>query len=192
MLEKRGLCEEDNGRGERAIHRRVNVTPLMKLKFYVRRKSMNDRKTIQLTGYFYGIIVFLIVFGVAAFSIYLVYLLVVKASTNQFANTTVLQAMLTLIISILIGTILTKSLESRNAKRLEVFKIKKDVSINIINLSGVLLSSDESEKQKAFELLHNENVKVKLFFDDETVGAVKKFLEEKSLSSYGEMTDMLK
>lgn len=153
---------------------------------------MNDKKTIKLTGYFYGIILFLIVFGVAAFSIYLVYLLVVKASTNQFADTTVLQAMLTLIISVLIGTILTKSLESRNAKRLEVFKIKKDVSINIINLSGVLLSSDESEKQKAFEILHNENMKVKLFFDDETVRAVKKFLEEKTLSSYGEMTDMLK
>ncbi|MGG4107985.1 hypothetical protein AAXB25_29260 [Paenibacillus lautus] len=152
---------------------------------------MKERKTIKLTGYFYGIILFLIVFGVAAFSVYLVYLLVVKASTNQFADTTVLQAMLTLIISVLIGTILTKSLESRNAKRLEVFKIRKDVSINI-NLSGVLLSSDESEKQRAFEILHNENMKVKLFFDDETVRAVKKFLEEKSLSSYEEMTDMLK
>lgn len=158
----------------------------------VELKRMNEDRPIKITGYFYGIIMFLIVFGVAAFTIYLMYLLIVKASTNEFTNTIVLQAMLTLIISVILGTILTKSLESRNAKRIEVFKVKKDVSLTIINLAGIILSTENDEKFKAMELLNNENYKVKLFFDDDTVRAVKQFLEERSLSTYGTMTDLLK
>ena len=153
---------------------------------------MEENKSIKLSGYFYGTILFLIVFGVAAFTIYLIYTLIVKASTNEFANTTILQAMLTLLISVLLGTILTKSLESRNAKKLEVFKVKKDVSITIINLAGIILTAESDEKLKAMELLNNENYKVKLFFDDDTVRAVKHFLEETSLVAYGTMTDLLR
>lgn len=144
-------------------------------------------------GCIYGISMFLVLFGFIGFVIYLLYVLISKASSGEFTDITLLQAMLTAVFSVLGGTLLSKKLEERNAKSSELFKIRSNIGLKIIDLGGLILCSNEiAEINKAVNLLINENVKVKIFFDDEVVKAINYFLEKKSPSAYEAMTDKLK
>lgn len=151
-------------------------------------------KHVEISGYGYGIIIFLIIFGFLAFVVHLGYTLILKASTNEFADTTLIQGMFTLFFTVIIGTWLTKSLEAKNAKKLELYKVMQGVSLSIVNLSSIVLSadSDEQQKKKAIDLLVDESVKVKLFFDDETLKDVNHFITEKTPASYNNLIDRLK
>ncbi|WP_416150230.1 hypothetical protein ACM26V_04375 [Salipaludibacillus sp. HK11] len=114
------------------------------------------------------------------------------ASTNQFADNTILQILLTLIFSVIIGSYLTKKFERKNQKELEIFKIRNKIVLTIVDLAGMIISRKDSKKEKALELLHNENVKVKLYFDDSMVKYVNDFLEKQSESSYHSLVNILK
>jgi hypothetical protein len=143
--------------------------------------------------YWYGIGMMTLFLAAFAFLCYLGYQLIIKASNKEFQNTTILQTLITLVFTVVIGTVISKSLEARNAKRLETYKVQKEIALTIINLAGVILTEkEEEEKQTAKTLLNNENVKVKLFYNDETCIAVKDFLENSSYNTYETMTDLLK
>ena len=86
------------------------------------QKSIGDKKGSA--GYYVYSIIIGIVIGIATifgfiFVIYLLYDLIVKAATNQFADKAIVYGVLSLIFSVFGGAILNKKLEFRNAKRLE-------------------------------------------------------------------------
>ncbi len=132
---------------------------------------MNENKK----GYWiYSTIVVIIAFGLFGFWGYLIYDLVIKLSEQDFSNNTVVQALFSLVTTVFLGGYFTKILERRNAKKLEVFKVRKDISLTIIDYATVLYYHPENEKIK--ELLKAETIKVKLYFNNEVLKAINAFL----------------
>ncbi|MBE6684749.1 MAG: hypothetical protein E7592_03765 [Ruminococcaceae bacterium] len=132
---------------------------------------MNENKK----GYWiYSIVAIIIGMSLFAFWGYLVYDLVLKLSEKDFSNNTVVQALFSLVTTVFLGGYFTKFLESRNAKKIEVFKVQKDISLNIIDYATALYYHPENERVK--ELLKAETTKVKLYFDNAVLKAIIAFI----------------
>jgi len=135
-----------------------------------------------------------IIFGMALFAFvgYLIYDLVIKLSEKDFSNNTVVQALITLIITVFIGGYFSKWLERRNAKKLCLYQTRIDISLKLIDLSSEFYR-DQNELIK--NMLIFESSKVKLFFDDDTLKCLNKFIESNKndmLNNYNYLIDKLK
>lgn len=135
-----------------------------------------------------------IIFGMALFAFvgYLIYDLVIKLSEKDFSNNTVVQALITLIITVFIGGYFSKWLERCNAKKLCLYQTRIDISLKLINLSSEFYR-DQNDLLK--NMLIFESSKVKLFFNDDTLICLNKFIEsnkEDMLNNYNSLIDKLK
>lgn len=140
---------------------------------------MNDNKK----GYYvYSCIA--VIFGMALFAFlgWLIYDLILKLSNQDFSNNTVVQALITLIITVFIGGYFSKWLEIRNHKKLELYKIQTSISLKIIDLATILYHHPESIEAK--ELLIAESHKVKLYFDDNLLKNLNQFMREEDKGQY--------
>lgn len=134
--------------------------------------NMNENKK----GYWiYSVIAIVIGMSLFAFWGYLLYDLVLKLSEKDFSNNTVVQALFSLVTTVFLGGYFTKILERRNAKKLEVFKVQKDISLKVIDYATVLYYHPENVQVK--ELLIAETIKVKLYFDDDVLKATNEFIK---------------
>ena len=149
---------------------------------------MNENKK----GYwFYSTIVVVLFVCLFAFLGYLIYDLVVKLADKDFSNNTVIQALITLVITVFIGGYFSKWLERNNSKKIEVFKLQRDISLNIVDLSTALMYHPDNENIK--QLLIAESSKVKLYFDDDTLKILNKFItEDDKKANYSVLIDSLK
>lgn len=151
-------------------------------------------KETQKGYWIYSIITIIFFIGLFAFVAYLLYDLVMKLATTQISNDTLIQSLITLIITVFIGGYFSKYLEHRNNKRLETYKTQKEIALNIIDLMGMIIYN--KNKEQAIQLLIAESYKVKLFFDDELLKSINSFCQEKDTNKYNEyyidITDKLK
>ena len=153
---------------------------------------MNENKK----GYWvYSIFAVIVGFGLFAFWGYLIYDLIIKLSGQDFSDNTILQALISLIVTVFLGGYFSKGLEQRNAKKIEVFKIQRAIALNVVDESTVLYHHPTNIEAK--EALIAESVKVKLFFDDQTLSAIDGFLNalddnEERNRTYVLLSDQLK
>lgn len=126
-------------------------------------------------GYWvYSVVAVVCGFSLFGYLGYLIFDLVIKLSVQDFSNNTVIQALLTLIITVFIGGYFSKWLENKNAKNLELYKIKTKISLNIIDLASILLENQQNNEVR--NLLHTESIKVKLYFSDDVFKSITVFL----------------
>lgn len=132
---------------------------------------MNNEKK----GYWiYSIIAVILGFSLFGWIGYLIYDLVIKLSEKDFSNNTVVQALITLVVTVFIGGYFSKWLELKNTKKIELYKIRTEISLKIIDLaSAFYYIQDENIKN----LLIAESSKVKLYFDDEVLKNLNNYLE---------------
>lgn len=132
---------------------------------------MNNEKK----GYWiYSIITITLGFILFGWLGYLIYDLVIKLSEKDFSNNTVVQALITLVVTVFIGGYFSKLLEFKNTKKIELYKIRTEISLKIIDLaSAFYYIQDENIKN----LLIAESSKVKLYFDDEVLKNLNNYLE---------------
>lgn len=125
-----------------------------------------------------------IIFGMSlfAFFAYLIYDLIIKLSEKDFSNNTVIQALITLVITVFLGGYFSKWLERRNAKKLELIKIQNEIALTIVDLSSALLYAPDDEMM--IRAMVKESSKVKLYFDDETLKTLNTFIEAKDKNIY--------
>jgi len=153
-------------------------------------KEIKGEKTAAV----YGVTMMIVILTFFGVILYLIYTLIDNASRGNFTDNSIIQALITFATTVVAGTLINKNLERRNTKDAERNKIRNDISLKLIDLSGIALSKHRTEKEKeiAIEMIGNENIKVKLFFNDEVVLAVNSFLEKPNSQSYNLMTDILK
>lgn len=116
-------------------------------------------------NYIYSIIILIAFFVLLGFFGYLVYDLIIKLSEKDFSNNTVIQALITLIITVFLGGYFSKYLERRNAKKIELLKTQRDIALQVVDLASLYLYKSDDENIK--HLLLTEESKIKLFFNDE-------------------------
>lgn len=127
-------------------------------------------------GYWlYSIIAVIIGMSLFGFLGYLLYDLILKLSEKDLSNNTIIQALITLIITVFLGGYFSKWLERKNAKKLEIFKIQREISIRVIDYATTLYYHPDALRDK--ELLKAESVKIKIFFDDKTLKSVNQYIE---------------
>ncbi len=132
---------------------------------------MNENKK----GYWiYSIIAIIVGMSLFAFWGYLIYDLVLKLSDKDFSNNTVVQALISLVTTVFLGGYFTKGLEQRNAKKLELFKTQRDISLSVVDYATALYYHPENQQIK--ELLKNESTKVKLYFDNDVLKALNEYI----------------
>lgn len=132
---------------------------------------MNERKK----GYWiYSIVVIIIGFALFAFWGYLIYDLILKLSEKDFSNNTVIQALISLIVTVFLGGYFSKHLERRNAKKLEILNTQKDIAIRIIDLASEYYYAPKNEEIRRF--LFAEKSKVQLFFNKAVLSAMDSYL----------------
>lgn len=139
-------------------------------------------KETQKGYWIYSVIAIIFGMGLFAFFAYLLYDLIVKLATTEISNDTLIQSLITLIITVFIGGYFSKGLEQRNNKKLETYKVQKEVALNIIDLMGMIVHNNN--KEQAIQLLIVESYKVKLFFNDELLKSINNFCQEKDTSKY--------
>src|SRR5699024_4275940 len=122
----------------------------------------------------YSIVTVIIFCVLFAFWGYLVYDLIIKLSMKDFSNNTVVQALITLIISVYIVEYFSKSIESKIYKKNQLYKTRIDISLRLIDLASAYYreTTDEIKNMLIFE-----SAKVKLFFDDDTLKKLNIFIE---------------
>lgn len=151
-------------------------------------------KETQKGYWIYSVIAIIFGIGLFAFFAYLLYDLIIKLATTEISNDTLIQSLITLIITVFIGGYFSKGLEQRNNKKLETYKVQKEVALNIIDLVGMIVHNNN--KEQAIQLLIVESYKVKLFFDDELLKVINNFCQEKDTNKYNlyyiDITDKLK
>lgn len=142
--------------------------------------------------YIYSI--FAVLFFVILFSFlgYLIYDLILKLSIQDFTNNTVIQALITLIITVFIGGYFNKNLEHRNHKKLELYKIRTAISLNIIDLTSSLYHNPQNDVIR--NALISESNKVKLYFNDDVLRILNKYTESKDFNAqlYNSLIEELK
>lgn len=130
---------------------------------------------IHKKGYWiYSIIAIIVGMSLFAFIGYLIYDLIIKLSDKDFSNNTVIQALITLIITVFIGGYFSKWLELRNTKKIELYKIQTNISLVLIDLASEYTRNLENEHIKAS--LINESIKVKLYFSDSVLKTLNNFI----------------
>lgn len=151
---------------------------------------MNNKGSVMY--YVYSILVVAIIVFAFIFLGFLIYDLILKLSVQDFTNNTVIQALITLIITVFIGGYFNKHLEHRNHKKIELFKIKLNISLNLVNLASsyYYFPSDEQVRNA----LINESKKIKLYFDDDVLRALNLYLENinQKPELYDELINKLK
>ena len=81
-------------------------------------------------------------------------------------------------ITVFIGGYYSKWLEQKNYKKIELYKIQSDISINTINLATSLYHNPNNEQIK--QLLIAESSKINLYFSDEVLKRVNEFIKADS------------
>lgn len=150
---------------------------------------MNENKK----GYWiYSIVAIIVGMALFAFIGYLIYDLILKFADKDFSNNTVVQALITLIITVFIGGYFSKWLEHRNSKKNKIYETRIDISLRVIDLASEYYRNRSSEIKY---MLIFESAKVKLFFEDETLKRMNKFIEsndENIIDNYNYLIDNLK
>ena len=143
-------------------------------------------------GYWiYSIVAIIVGMGLFAFFAYLIYDLIIKLSEKDFSNNTVIQALITLIITVFLGGYFSKWLERRNTKKLELLKIQNKIALTLIDLSSAMIYSPDDELIR--QAIVKESSKVKLYFDDETLKTLNDFIKaENKKEYYDPLIDCLK
>lgn len=128
--------------------------------------------------------IFAIIFGMSlmGFIVYLFYDLIIKLTTTEITNETLVQSFITLIITVFAGGYFSENLKQKSNKNLEKFKVQQKIALNIIDFMGMIVRGDNIETAK--QLLINESYKVKLFFDDEILKSINAFCTEKNKEKY--------
>lgn len=150
---------------------------------------MNENKK----GYWiYSIIAIIIGMSLFAFIGYLIYDLILKLADKDFSNNTVIQALITLIITVFIGGYFLKWLEYKNTKKTKLYETRIDVSLRLIDLASEYYRNRSNEVKN---ILIFESAKVKLFFEDETLKKLNNFIESDDkniIDNYNALIDNLK
>lgn len=143
-------------------------------------------------GYWiYSIVAIIVGMGLFSFFAYLIYDLIIKLSEKDFSNNTVIQALITLIITVFLGGYFSKWLERRNTKKLELLKIQNKIALTLIDLSSAMIYSPDVELIR--QAIVKESSKVKLYFDDETLKTLNDFIKaENKKEYYDPLIDCLK
>lgn len=125
-----------------------------------------------------------------AFIGYLICDLIIKSADT---NNTLLQALITLIITVFIGVYFSKWLELRNTKKIELYKIQTNLSLVLIDLASEYARNIKNDDIKS--LLINESIKVKLYFPDSVLKALNNFIntsKENIVGNYNLLTEELR
>lgn len=140
--------------------------------------------------YWYGIGMFSIFLLFLGFVVYLVYTFIVRASNNEFSNTALIQTLLSFILTVVFGTVLSKNLDKRNARQSEIYKIKVDVAEKFV-LTGTLLlmCHDDADANKTLVQLQ---VRAKLFFKDEVLLQMNQFMKTKSQDDFDYIVELMR
>ena len=134
-------------------------------------------------GYWiYSIVTIIVFVGLFAFLGWLIYDLIIKLSDKDFSNNTVVQALITLVVTVFIGGYFSKWLEIRNSKKLELYKIQTTISLKLIDLASAAIHSPNNEQ--ILDLLICETSKVKLYFPDSVLKELNSFIEANDKKSY--------
>lgn len=142
-------------------------------------------------NYIYSIIILIAFFVLVGFFGYLVYDLIIKLSEKDFSNNTVIQALITLIITVFLGGYFSKYLERRNAKKIELLKTQRDIALQVVDLASMYLYKSDDENIR--HLLLTEESKIKLFFNDEVLSAMNSYLkQEPTKEKYEQLVDSMK
>lgn len=140
--------------------------------------------------YWYGIgmvLVFMFFFG---FVIYLVYTLIVKASNNEFSNVALIQSIGSLFFTVVIGTVLSKNLDKRNARQSEVYKIKVDVAEKFVLIGTLLLKEPDNEDANINYV--SLQVRAKLFFNNEVLNQMNQFIKTKAQTEFDNVIELMR
>ncbi len=140
--------------------------------------------------YIYSIIAVLAGFSLFGYAGYLLYDLIIKLSEKDFSNNTVIQALFTLFITVFIGGYFSKKLELRNLKQIEVYKIRTELSIKIIDYASHLFYNKNDDKAK--QILFAEQKKVFLYFDTETNSLLENYLKNIDIENFNELINVFK
>lgn len=145
-------------------------------------------------GYWiYCIFVILAFAGLLAFVAWLIYYIIIYLSNKDFSNNTIVQAILTLVVTVIIGGFFSKWLEHKYTKKLELYKIQTTISINLIDIASEYLHN-KSEHLR-YDLIC-ESCKVKLYFPDSVLKALNEFIQanhtNESEQKYTALMDELK
>lgn len=147
---------------------------------------MNENKK----GYWiYSTVAIIIGMLLFAFWGYLIYDLVIKLSEKDFSNNTVVQALFSLVTTVFLGGYFTKIMERKNAKKLEVFKTQKEISLVVIDYATALYYHPEDKRVK--ELLKAETTKIKLYFNNEVLKALVAFITAMENNESKEQQELL-
>lgn len=135
------------------------------------------------------VIIFVILF---AFFAWLIYDLIIRLSEKDFSNNTVVQALITLLITVFIGGFFSKWLEKRNIKAIELYKIQTTLSLNLIDLASEAMHRPKDKT--IHNLLIRESSKVKLYFPDDVLKELNTFInsDDKSIEQYNKVIDELR
>lgn len=146
---------------------------------------------VQEKGYWiYSITAVIVGMSLFAFIGYLICDLIIKSADT---NNTLLQALITLIITVFIGVYFSKWLELRNTKKIELYKIQTNISLVLIDLASEYARNIKNDDIKS--LLINESIKVKLYFPDSVLKALNNFIntsKENIVGNYNLLTEELR
>ena len=149
---------------------------------------MNEGKR----GYWiYSVVAVIVGMALFGFVAWLIYDLIAKLADKDLSNNTIIQALITLIITVFIGGWFSKYLEAKNAKRLELYKIRTNISLRLIDLTSEAMRHPEDKLIN--NMLICESSKVKLYFPDTTLKALNNFIqdEKKEEHKYNQVIDDL-
>lgn len=150
---------------------------------------MNENKK----GYWiYSIVVVALGIALFAFLGYLIYDLILKLAEKDFSNNTVIQALITLIITVFIGGYFSKWLEYKNYKKNQLYQTKISISLQLIDLASEYYKNRSNEIKG---MLIFESAKVKLFLDDEVLKKLNSFIESEDnniIENYNVLINSLK
>lgn len=148
---------------------------------------------VEKKGYWiYSIIAIIIGFGLFAFWGYLIYDLIIKLSEKDFSNNTVVQALITLIITVFVGGYFSKWIENKFSRKSELYKTRISISLRLIDLASEYYRNKNEEIKN---ILIFESAKVKLFFDDDTLKKLNNYIEcnkKDMVMNYNLLIDELK
>lgn len=85
-----------------------------------------------------------------------------------------IQVLITLVVTVFIGGYFSKWLELRNNKKIELYKIRTEISLKIIDSASTYYYNQEENIRN---LLIAESSKVKLYFDNEVLKNLNIYLE---------------
>lgn len=151
-----------------------------------------DQKESKKGYWIYSIIAIIIGMSLFAFFGYLIYDLILKLSDKDFSNNTVIQALITLIITVFIGGYFSKWLEYRNSKKTQLYQTRIEIALHLIDLASEYYTN---RNEIIKNILIFESAKVKLFFYDETLKKLNNFIgstDENMINNYNFLIDSLK